>query len=79
MIRQVESELGSPLSELNRELKQTAISLLDGRGAFILRKSVDHVAEAMSISRITFYAYLNATREIESGGQDEARASLAKP
>jgi hypothetical protein len=66
MIQQVVGELGSPLSELSREDKQRAIGLLDGRGAFILRKSVDTVAEAMGVSRITIYAYLNATRDDET-------------
>ncbi len=68
MIHQVEVELGAPLSELNRETKQHAIRLLDGRGAFVVRKSGEHVAGAMGCSRITIYAYLNATRD--NGGDD---------
>ena len=60
MIAAVEAELGAPLAELSREDKQRAVRLLDERGAFQLRKSVEEVADAMSVSRFTVYNYLNA-------------------
>lgn len=60
MIAAVEQELGSPLAKLSREDKQRAVQLLDDRGAFALRKSVEHVADAMGVSRFTIYNYLNA-------------------
>jgi predicted transcriptional regulator YheO len=52
--------LGSKLSELSRNDKQKAIRLLDEQGAFILRRAVEDVADAMKVSRITVYNYLNA-------------------
>lgn len=60
LIDAVETELGGTLADLPRESKQRAIRLLDERGAFILRRAVEDVAEAMSVSRITVYNYLNA-------------------
>jgi hypothetical protein len=60
LIDQVEAELGGPLPALSREDKQRAIRLLDERGAFILRRAVEQVADAMGVSRITVYNYLNA-------------------
>jgi len=60
LIDAVEAELGGPLPELTREQKQLAIRLLDERGAFILRRAVEDVADAMGVSRITVYNYLNA-------------------
>ncbi len=60
MIATVEAELGAPLAELSREDKQRAVRLLDERGAFQLRKSVEEVADALSVSRFTVYNYLNA-------------------
>lgn len=60
LIASVERELGSPLSELSRHDKQRAVRLLDQSGAFILRRSVEDVADAMGVSRITIYNYLNA-------------------
>jgi hypothetical protein len=60
MIAAVEDELGAPLDELGREDKQRAVRLLNDRGAFQLRKSVEDVADAMGVSRFTVYNYLNA-------------------
>jgi hypothetical protein len=60
LIDGVEIELGSRLPLLSREDKQRAVRLLDERGAFILRRAVEDVADAMGVSRITVYNYLNA-------------------
>lgn len=60
LIDAVETELGESLPLLSREGKQRAIRLLDERGAFILRRAVEDVADAMGVSRITVYNYLNA-------------------
>ncbi len=60
LIDAVEAELGGPLPTLSREDKQLAVRLLDERGAFILRRAVEDVADAMHVSRITVYNYLNA-------------------
>lgn len=60
LIESVEAELGAELPTLSRERKQLAVRLLDERGAFILRRSVEDVADALGVSRITVYNYLNA-------------------
>ena len=60
LIDAVEREIGCSVQDMNREQKQTAIRLLDERGAFILRRAVEDVADAMGVSRITVYNYLNA-------------------
>ena len=60
LIDGVEAELGGRLPMLSREDKQRAVRLLDQRGAFILRRAVEDVADAMGVSRITVYNYLNA-------------------
>jgi predicted transcriptional regulator YheO len=62
LIEQVERELGGKLPTLSREDKQEAVRLLDDRGAFLLRRSVELVADALGVSRITVYNYLNAIR-----------------
>lgn len=61
-IAHIEAELGAPLSELERTAKQDAIRMLDEQGAFLLRKSIDDVADRMGVSRITVYNYLTHTR-----------------
>ena len=60
LVAEVERELGHKLVDLSREQKQRAVKLLDDRGAFNLRRSVEDVADAMGVSRITVYNYLNA-------------------
>ena len=60
MIAQVELELGAPLGELSRTDKQHAARLLHERGAFLLRNAADELADAMGVSRVTLYSYLNA-------------------
>ena len=60
LIDGVEAELGARLPALGREEKQRAVRMLDDRGAFILRRAVEDVADAMGVSRITVYNYLNA-------------------
>jgi hypothetical protein len=60
LIDTVEAELGGPLPALSRVDKQRAVRVLDERGAFILRRAVEDVADAMGVSRITIYNYLNA-------------------
>ncbi len=62
MIDQVERELGSALDALSRVDKQVAVRVLDERGAFQLRRSIDDVADRMDVSRITVYNYLNMIR-----------------
>jgi uncharacterized protein YqgV (UPF0045/DUF77 family) len=59
LIGDVERQLGGKLSDLTREDKQQAVKLLDERGAFNLRRSIDDVADALAVSRITVYNYLN--------------------
>jgi hypothetical protein len=67
LIDGVERELGAPLGHLGREDKQRAVRLLEDRGAFMLRRAVEDVADAMGVSRITVYNYLNAMRESPAG------------
>jgi hypothetical protein len=63
LISRIENELGAPLAQLDRVGKQVALRRLDEQGAFLLRKSIELVADTMGVSRITIYNYLNAIRE----------------
>lgn len=62
LVATVEDQLGSPLAELDRADKQRAVRMLDDRGAFRLRKSIEDIGAIMGVSRITIYNYLNATK-----------------
>jgi hypothetical protein len=59
LLERVSEELGAPLSELSREDKQRAVQLLEERGAFRIRKSVEDAAQALQVSRFTVYNYLS--------------------
>ena len=63
MLADVEREMGGPLVDLGRARKQAAARLLRERGAFALRNAADEVADAMGVSRVTIYNYLNAVRD----------------
>ena len=62
LVATVEDHLGSPLAELDRADKQRAVRMLDDRGAFRLRKSIEEIGAIMGVSRITIYNYLNDTK-----------------
>jgi hypothetical protein len=63
LIATVETQLGANLSDLSRSDKQRAVRMLDDRGAFRLRRSIEDVGESMGVSRITIYNYLSAHKE----------------
>ncbi len=58
LMARVEAEFGQPLRDLGRADKQRAVQRLDGLGAFVLRRSIEDVADALGVSRITVYNYL---------------------
>ncbi len=63
LVSHIEQELGALLTDLDRTGKQVAVRLLDERGAFLLRRSIEDIADMMGVSRITIYNYLNAIRK----------------
>jgi hypothetical protein len=62
LVEGVVAEIGADFADLSREDKQRVVRLLDERGAFTMRRAVDQVADALGVSRITIYNYLNMHR-----------------
>lgn len=60
LVNAVEDELGNALAHMSREQKQIAVRRLDEQGAFLLRGSVEDLANRMDVSKVTLYNYLNA-------------------
>lgn len=60
LIDQVERELGTTITSLDRAGKQDVVGRLDELGAFTLRKAVEDIADRLEVSRFTVYNYLNA-------------------
>ena len=65
LVTRIETELGARLADLDRVGKQVAVRMLDEQGAFLLRKSIEQIADVMGVSRITIYNYLNVIRRVE--------------
>lgn len=63
LLREVEDVRGRPLRLLDRTDKQQVVAELDARGAFVLRKAVEDVADALGVSRFTIYNYLARAQE----------------
>ncbi len=59
---------GKPTAELNRAEKISVVAQLESKGAFLIRYSVDRVAELLSLSKYTIYTYLE---EIKAGKKAE--------
>jgi hypothetical protein len=63
LIAMAEAQIGRPISEMSRAEKQQLVRILDERGAFAVRKSVETVADALGVSRFTVYNYLDSSRQ----------------
>ena len=61
MLLEIEVEMGQAIEAMDREAKQKVVQLLQERGAFALRGSVEDVADHLGVSRFTIYNYLNAS------------------
>lgn len=57
---------GKDVAAMNREDKITVIAHLEEKGAFLIRYSVDRVAELLNISKYTIYNYLEEIRTRQS-------------
>jgi predicted transcriptional regulator YheO len=51
-------QTGSPISYLNKEDKVNIVKILNDKGVFLVKGSVDYVAERLCVSRYTIYNYL---------------------
>lgn len=61
---------GHTLDTLDKEDKVAVVKYLDDKGAFLIKKSAERVAEFLGISRFTVYNYLNEAQETEQKKDD---------
>jgi predicted transcriptional regulator YheO len=64
---------GKNISELTREDKIAVISYLETKGAFLIRYSVNQVAELLNLSKYTIYNYLEELK-VRRAGVEESTA-----
>jgi predicted transcriptional regulator YheO len=58
LIEESRKLIGKPVSAMTKDDKVEAIKYLDRKGAFLIKKSSDRVAEFFAISKYTLYNYL---------------------
>jgi predicted transcriptional regulator YheO len=62
-LKELVSEIGRPLHQLDRDDKIRVIGELDKAGVFSLRRAADIVATELGVSRASVYTYLKDARE----------------
>ena len=59
IIEEAKNQVDKPVPFMEKEDKLKVIKFLDERGAFMIKGSVDTIAEDLGVSRYTIYNYLN--------------------
>ncbi|MBS4537155.1 PAS domain-containing protein [Clostridium sp. D2Q-11] len=54
--------IGKPVAYMNKEEKVEIVKILDEKGTFLIKGSVEYVAEVLCVSRYTIYNYLDEIR-----------------
>ena len=62
MIAATLSEMGKTPAAMSRDEKMEVVKRLEERGAFLVKRSAEQVAEALDLSRFTVFAYLKEIR-----------------
>ena len=62
MITKILNEMGKTPGVMSREEKMEVVKRLEERGAFLVKRSAEQVAEALDLSRYTIFSYLKEIR-----------------
>lgn len=62
LVLEVLEGFGRPISYLSKDDKVSIVSLLNDKGIFLIKGSVEYVAEKLCVSRYTIYNYLEEIR-----------------
>lgn len=65
VVNRVIDSIGKPIAYLSKEEKVNVVKKLDEKGTFLIKGSVDYVAEVLCVSRFTVYNYLDEIRGSE--------------
>jgi predicted transcriptional regulator YheO len=79
LIEESRREIGKPVSAMSREDKTRAIHFLDRRGALLIKKSSDRIAEFYGISKYTLYSYLGEPGAFETSEDADHEEDSKKP
>ncbi|MFA4964156.1 MAG: helix-turn-helix domain-containing protein, partial [Thermoleophilia bacterium] len=73
MIGRILAEMRKSPAAMSREEKMEVVKRLEERGAFLVKRSAEQVADALDLSRYTIFSYLKEIRR----GDDRRRAAPA--
>ena len=59
LVGMAEATIGKGVAGMSRSEKQQVVHFLDERGAFLIRRAVEDVADRLGVSRFTIYNYLD--------------------
>jgi predicted transcriptional regulator YheO len=68
MITKILAEMGKTPAAMSREEKMEVVKRLEERGAFLVKRSAEQVAEALDLSRYTIFSYLKEIRHGDAAG-----------
>jgi predicted transcriptional regulator YheO len=74
LIQNAISSIGKKTAEMTRDDKVAIVAYLEAKGAFLIRYSVERVAELLGMTKYTIYNYLDEIRK----KQDSAELETAK-
>lgn len=63
LMKEAVEQVGKSVELLDKEEKASVVRYLDDKGAFLIKKSVEKVADFLGVSRFTIYNYLNEAQE----------------
>jgi HTH domain len=77
LVHDAERSIGKPVASMSRVEKQEVVRFLDDRGAFLIRKAVEDVADRLRVTRFTIYNYLDerggSTPDVRAGSDKKGR------
>ena len=76
MISAILSDMGKTPATMSRDEKMEVVARLEERGAFLVKRSAEQVAEALDLSRFTVFSYLKEIRR-QGGGETSPDAAGA--
>ncbi|WP_026893730.1 helix-turn-helix transcriptional regulator [Clostridiisalibacter paucivorans] len=62
VVNKVLEQVGKPVAYLNKDEKVDIVKELESKGTFLIKGSVDYVADVLCVSRYTIYNYLDEIR-----------------
>lgn len=72
LIQNAISSIGKKTADLTREDKVAIVAYLETKGAFLIRYSVERVAELLGMTKYTIYNYLDEIRKKHEGAELES-------